>query len=432
MRRWRFWVIAAVLAVWWWVGLKIGYPPTEEQLLVGLWPVFWTRSLCFGLIIVSFWFWYKIFIEFKLSSLYFYFVLVLSLSPTLFGLFWLHPVESLKWFLFSGIFWLSSRWKRKSLVLPIIFLLAFSFWQNKEKARIWEIYEPTRAKLEVTEKFIREDNLIEKIELPLWWRRISYNKISWMMSSTLKELISFWDLEPWFFQEIHPAGKKALILFYWPGFLLALLGLYSGLQGKKMNYKKMLGYLGCLAFFGYLFSKSDGSLRYSLILPFLAFLIAEALIFLRKSKLYLMIFLLLFFYGYQAFIYDLSNRPDYWLDNRPLVYKYFFETVRNLPGKIQVTDRVANAVLYCQYFLGGRCDANFTLAGFNFKESPPQRDISYAGFEGEFVGPNFKNFFPDNITKRLTDDGFEVVSFRALRDNIANQYGFNLVVAKLK
>ena len=66
MRRWRFWVIAAVLAVWWWVGLKIGYPPTEEQLLVGLWPVFWTRSLCFGLIIVSFWFWYKIFIEFKL------------------------------------------------------------------------------------------------------------------------------------------------------------------------------------------------------------------------------------------------------------------------------------------------------------------------------------------------------------------------------
>ena len=61
-----------------------------------------------------------------------------------------------------------------------------------------EIYEPTRAKLEVTEKFIREDNLIEKIELPLWWRRISYNKISWMMSSTLKELISFWDLEPWF------------------------------------------------------------------------------------------------------------------------------------------------------------------------------------------------------------------------------------------
>ena len=70
-----------------------------------------------------------------------------------------------------------------------------------------EIYEPTRAKLEVTEKFIREDNLIEKIELPLWWRRISYNKFSWMMSSTLKELISFGIWSPGF-SEIHPAGKK--------------------------------------------------------------------------------------------------------------------------------------------------------------------------------------------------------------------------------
>jgi len=432
MRRWRFWVIVAVLAVWWWLGLKIGYPPTEEQLLVGLWPVFWVRMVSFGLVIFSLFFWKKIFYKYKRDSLYFYFVLAICLSPTFFGWFWFYPVEALKWFLFSGIFWLSSRWKQKALVLPIIFLLVFSFWQNKEKARIWEIYEPARAKIEVTEKFMREDSLIEKIELPLWWRRISYNKISWMLSSTLKELISFWDLEPWFFQEIHPAGQKALILFYWPGFLLALLGWYSVLQGKKKNNQKMLGYLWCLAFSGYLFSRSGGSFRYSLTLPFLALLIAEGLEFLTRYKIYFLISLFLFFYGYQAFIYDLSNRSDYWLDNRPLVYKHFFEIVRNLPGKIQITDRVANAVLYCRYFLRQQCDDRFMMAGFNFKDFPPQKGITYAGFEGEFVGPNFKNFFPDNITKRLTDDGFEVVSSKALRDNIANQYGFNLVVAKLK
>ena len=70
------------------VGGIENWLPADRRTAVGwIMAGFWTRSLCFGLIIVSFWFWYKIFIEFKLSSLYFYFVLVLSLSPTLFGLF---------------------------------------------------------------------------------------------------------------------------------------------------------------------------------------------------------------------------------------------------------------------------------------------------------------------------------------------------------
>ena len=85
-----------------------------------------------------------------------------------------------------------------------------------------------------------------------------------------------------------------------------------------------------------------------------------------------MIFLLLFFYGYQAFIYDLSNRPDYWLDNRPLVYKYFLKLSEIYPEKFRSLIGWPMRFFTVNIF-GGRCDANFTLAGFNFKESPPKR-----------------------------------------------------------
>lgn len=432
MLRWRFWVIVIILAVWWYLGLRINYPPTEEQLLIGLWPVVWTRMFCFGLAVGAFWFWKNILAKFKLEKLYYYFVLVMCLSPTFFGWFWLHPSESVKWFLVSVIFWMSSRWNKKGLILPVIFLLVFSFWQNNDKAKIWENLENKRAVFEVTQKFGREDSLIDKIDQPLWWRRISYNKYSWMLSSNLKEFISFWNLETWFFQEIDPTGQKALIMFYWPEFILAVLGLYYWLKRKDNIKNRLLWSWLILAMSGYLFSKLSDTLRYSLTLPIIAILIAEAWVNITQYKIYFGLFLFFVFYGFQAFGFDLNKRPDYWLDNRPLVYKYFFETTRNIDGHIQVTDRVANALLYCKYFLGRQCKEKFEMTGFNFKDSPPIKDITYAGFEGEFIGPNFENKYEGNIADSLTGSGFEVISVKPIRDNIANQYGFNLVVATYK
>jgi len=417
------------------IGINVNYPPSSEQLLLPF-SANLSRILFFTLFTATLLGWYRV-VRFHFSeNIALFSVWAVALSPMSFGLWLLHPWEGLKLFLIVwGIYLLRKfklNWKWIGLLTIILFLV--NYFQYFDKARIFSVLNVKSTQEEINLRLINEDTLSFKIDLPLWWRRASYNKYSLSMRSVLREFISFWNLETFFFQEITPSGQKSLTMFYWPVVMMFVLGIYH-IYRKKDKSLPLVYFLFYLAFLNYIFSTGAENWRWLLCLLPISLLVAYGYESLIKYRFWLVLFIFLSLYGFQAFFYDFSKRHDYWLDNRPYVYEHFFNYFKKMDLKesdlIIVTDRVGRSKEYCYYYLGEKCDQNFIFDSFNLYEKPGFKYTYYAGFIGEFVGPDFNNNFPPDVILRIEFLGLKVIDQYKLRDSIAYSYGDTIIISKV-
>jgi len=294
------------------------------------------------------------------------------------------------------------------------------------------------AKNEVTSRFMAEDSLRIKMELPLLWRRIGYNKLFVTYKQVVGEVLPFFDLETLFFQEVHPMEQKSVVMFYWPEVFLLILGLYVLTTSKiKKETNGLLLALLILGFVNYMLSNTVVYQRLELLLLPLGIVVALGLsqILRHVRPLGVAYAVLVIYAGYTNW-YDITHRADYWLDNRPLVYKYWYEGIKtanvdNFP-KITVSTLIGTSQNYCWFYLGDVCkDGKFVFNSFDLTKGNIDNGL-YAGFTGEFVGSRFKNDFSADWDNELSSKGLELISKENIRDTVAYKYGndIGLVVKK--
>lgn len=140
-----------------------------------------------------------------------------------------------------------------------------------------------------------------------------------------------------------------------------------------------------------------------------------------------MIFILIV-YGWTSHLFDFSKRPDFWLDNRPLVYRNLYLKIGDRTGNnVYVTDLIGDSKRYCQYYLGGRCD-KFVFGIGGGREF--QKGDWQIGFMGEFVGRDFNNKFDNQSKMKLAELGWRVTDGFKIRDSVAYGYGDEIIMAQ--
>ena len=115
-------------------------------------------------------------------------------------------------------------------------------------------------------------------------------------------------------------------------------------------------------------------------------------------------------------------------------FKFWFENLKKIDyskyQRIQVTTMIGEAKAYCYFYLGDECNQDkYVFSGFDLSKEPPVCNSIYAGFAGEFTGPDFKNNIPENWKQLTEDKGYEFIANEKLLDNIADKYGNNIGLA---
>jgi hypothetical protein len=141
-----------------------------------------------------------------------------------------------------------------------------------------------------------------------------------------------------------------------------------------------------------------------------------------------MVFLVI--YGFFTNIYDMKIRPDFWLDNRPIVYDFWYRNLithkKESGQKVFISTLIGDSQRYCRYYLRSDCDLkNIKFASFDISSGVIESGI-YLGFEGEFVGPQVKNEFVGDWKKKIADKGLVMVESSYVRDTVAFRYGNNI------
>jgi len=431
----RYWlaIIGVVNIVWVFVASRLDYPPSFEQIEIGM-PVLWQRILCFLIVYMG-----ALFFSSKIMHLGKWFSLVVASSPFVFGLWYLHPVESIKFcvglLLLSKLF--DSKHKSLWVIGFCILVVVVNYLQSSSKAKMFYLFNNERLTAEVNLRFLAEDDLTYKVDLPNVVRRIAYNKISFLTRDILKEVTSYWNIEDVFFQEMHPGSKKSLVLMLWPTLILFFLGVANIDLFRKGRLLSLLFATLIVGYVNFLSSGANDNTRYTLSLPFLGLLISGGMIVARRYLWVSVLVLSLTFYGWQLGIQDLLIRPDYWLDNRPIVYQKVYEAILKtnyISGKYVVTDLMGRSKDYCKYYIGNVCDKNFSFGGFpnQVKNEKFVDDTVYAGFIGEFLGSDFNNYFSNDFENKILGMGFEKYSLAKIRDSVAYRYGDAIFVGVKK
>jgi len=435
-------VIQSILAI------VINYPPTEEQLKIllfldingnfSLWLLRFLSLILLGLVLRV---WQKAISEkiFKWS------LVMLLISPTFFVLWYLFPLMLLKVFLVMSVIYLiiGNKFNRYLLVLFLILgIVGYNRLILNNRAAVFNKLSFRDAQNEVTTRFVTEDSLKSKIELPLWWRRIAYNKIFFVYKQVTAEVLPFFDLETLFFQEVTPVGQKSIVMWYWPEMYVLIFGIYFWLKrkDKKLNRNILLMFL--VAITDFVFSEGASYRRLFLIMWPTSIIMAiawEEMIILSKKKYILASWclgvvgvLLISAFGFN--FYDLKVREEYWFDNRPLVFQFWYKNLSKIDlnnyQKIYISSLVGDPKAYCNFYLGKVCeDKKWIFKNFNLAEDKINNKTIYAGFAGEFVGPKFKNDVSSDWQKQVELRGISFLAVRNLRDTIANQYGNEVAVA---
>lgn len=423
------------------IGL-LNYPPTEEQLFIlekftfdsqiGLTVLKFLSLIIFG---ISVWLIAKQVATVFSKKVALVAVGLLLISPSLWVAVCSYPFLVFK---IAVVSW-GWQYRNSKLVLATILttLVIINILFLGYKPAILSKISFKDASAEVNGRFMAEDSLRTKIELPLWWRRISYNKYFMVYKQSLGEVLPFFDLETLFFQEVNPMEQKSVVMFYWPEVFLFMVGLYVIGNSKAKNMFSFWGYLVVVSLVNYLVSEGAVYQRLILIMLPISIIIGLGLVKLIKYNYYLagmMVMVLL--YGLVTNSYDLKVRPDFWLDNRPLVYDYWFSQLALIPkekvSRVFVSTLVGDSKKYCHYYLGNKCEEyNFSYGSFDLSKGVPENGI-YLGFEGEFIGSRFKNDFPENWQQIIANNGLELVGSKKIRDTVAFRYGNNigLVVKK--
>jgi hypothetical protein len=417
----------------------IKYPPTLEQLHLGVYnptSLWLVRMGSLALLLAATFFVFRLIS--KKGRLYFW---IFVLASPAFSFIWMcHPLDSLKIFIISASFYLISRFQKiriaTALTCAILLLLNLAIF--KENPKILETLSFKRSQEEVTLRFNIEDNLKPHIQIPILVRRIGYNKYFLILKNSVNESLSFFDFETIFFQEVHPMGQKAFVIFFWPEMYLLCLGTWFILI-KRRPIKTVVLPLLFLSFIYFITSNTSIERRLFLTLYPLSILLAECVstVFVINSakwvKIGTTLLLLLSFYGWITNYYDRFVRPDYWLDNRPIAYNSFLSFLKNSNEKynqIVVPETLYATKDYCRYYLKD-CEI-FRIENFDLSKQIADKDMLYVGFIGNFVGPNRENSFPSDLNSELGRTGLEILQKTHILNNIASGYGQELLIVRVK
>jgi len=294
----------------------------------------------------------------------------------------------------------------------------------------------------VTVRISSEDTLNPRIFAPLWWRRVAYNKYFFVYKNVLSEVLPFFDIETIFFQEVHPMEQKSVVMFYWPEMYLFVIGGYFLMKIKNKRITNLLVVCLGISLANYLFSNGEKGLRMIFLILPISVILAQAVVNLGRLKnegykvagFFLFLLMLVTAYSFGVNFYDLTSRREYWFDNRPLAYQFWYENLKKMDlsnfSKIQVTTLIGDSRAYCRYYLGEICDQpKMVFNNFNAVSEQTASGSVYAGFAGEFVGPKFKNDIDENWQGLAESQDWIFVDKIRLRDTIANQYGNDIGLA---
>lgn len=429
------------------IAVLINYPPTEQQLsllsifsLGGNFSLWLLRFCSIGLLL---WF-LKIWKQLVGEDLYKWSALLLGISPAFFTLWYMYPFLIVKlliltWFL-NVIF--SKKIKNFWFILMVLLgVVLFNKYVLLYDPAIFHKFSFKDAQREVTVRFVSEDSLLEKITLPLWWRRAAYNKYFFTYKEIVGEILPYFDLETLFFQETPPTEQKSMVMWYWPEIYVFVIGIYFCLNKKYRDLNKKLWLLLGISIIDFIFSEGQNYLRHlTTMLPIsivMAIAWKEMITLARKKYLWAnicsyLIGILLFF-SFVFNFYDLKSRKEYWFDNRPLAFEFWFNNIKKIGidnySKIYVSSIVGDSKIYCKYYFGKLCqEKRWVFKSFDLTEKNDDKRVIYAGFAGEFVGPRYKNDLSAEWKEEIKYKGIILKDIKNLRDTIANQYGNEVAV----
>lgn len=409
----------------------LNYPPTFEQLIFPLtasWQLWLVRFLTLSLVFVTLlqvsrwlaerakvWFWFLV-----------------LLSPVSFLLVMSYPISALKLALVILVIKKTGRTtlaKAAGLILIAFFLLTINIKISKNIPPLLPRLSFPVIQAELTDRFNKEYLLRPGNHIPLAIKRIAYNKYFFLIKDIGEETLRFADVETLFFGENHPLSQKSEPVFFWSQFGLFLLALWVWSKNKK-NVTDKVGLLLSAAVVYFLTTGGQAYSRHLVTFLFLAGIMAEALPRLLHNgwPLRLVTYGLLFFalYGGLAHFVDRLKRPGYWLDNRPLVYQIYFDSLPTEKyDQVFAADLFGYAAKYCRYFV--KDCRKFTFANFQMTELLPRKNTLYIGFNGNFFGVDpFRNFDArDDLVVDSQRIGFIHSAF--IRDNVANGYGQRII-----
>jgi len=433
----------------------INHPPTPEQLTLIL-PVLklgigipaivlWClRLLSYLLLLLSLLYLYQTSRKYFDAKISLFASLLIHASPAFFSLWFLHPFVSFAICLTS---WLVKNYYYRKNTQPIqrqifylgsIFLLLFIINTNFhiQKSPFLDKIKLSRSQEEVIKRFMKEDTLKERIKFPIFFRRISYNKYYFTYKDLIKEIIGFFDLESIFFQEIHPLSQKSFVLFFWPEFLLFLLGLYWLIAHGSTSQKKYITLLTIIAGINFATRSGPPYLRLSLLLFPLGLIVASSIKFMESGakKIKKATVGLIILYSIITNYYSLLQNYHFWFDNREIAYDFIYKSLQEINlqnyNKIYITSLIGDPRSYCLYYLKDCPEEKFSFHSFDLTSKNSQTKELYAGFIGEFLGKRIDNIFPPAATEEVRGKSLRILYQKKLRDSVAFQYGHQLIIAE--
>ncbi len=424
--------------------MLFGYPVAEQQIVIlnyfGIGGILWLwvlRFFSFVLLFVVVWVWKQAIVKVLDGHIALISAIIVIITPIFFVFGLVYPLICIKLLFF--VIGIGLGLKNKIYFGMLAFLLIVFNWQILgNRAAIFSKLNMKDAQTEVTKRISSEDSLKESLNMPLWWRRISYNKYYFTYKQILAEALPFFDFESIFFQEINPFAQKSIVIFYWPEMYLFVLGLYYIYIFKNRKMFEFLFILIVIAWIDFVFSEGAAYKRLVLVVFPLSVVISLAfynlILLVKKSNVLAslaFVFVSVFItFGFINSFLDLNSRIQYWLDNRPLAFEFWYSELSRLNldnySKIQVSSMIGDSKQYCFFYLGHICDdRKFVFENFDLTKDKSINSV-YAGFAGEFVGSRFKNDIDGSWSN---NSNFKLVSKQSLRDTIANQYGNDIGVA---
>ncbi len=381
------------------LGILINYPPLSGQLIPGI--DIWFLRL--PILLLSAWGIYK------WANKWQGFILVLS--PIYFALWYFYPlllIELMVWV------WTIEkiRGNKKWIVLLVVLsILRIGF--QKGKVDVYEKIIPRKLSEEIMERVKSEDILTYKTNLPLKFRRLSYNKPVFAIKNILQESVKFLDVETIFFGEFHPLSQKGIVVYYWPQSFLLIVGVYFYFR-KKIKFDLKTYLIGSFVYF--MISKEISFLRFSILWITLSFLIALAMEKINKYWKILVVLVLLYSFGVNAYNFLLLKGK--WFDNRAMAMEF---CMKNLPkdGDNYITRIFGNEKKYCRYY-----DKNCVL---NEKIDEAKNICVFAG---ELLGRQWNNTIDDRWQDLWRGKGYKFVKILQMYDSIAYGYSDYLVVGE--
>jgi hypothetical protein len=413
-------------------GMALGYPPSAVQVSLGI-DVNIVRIISW--LILGFginYFFNSLAVEWNKFGLRVAMLMVI-ISPSIKALWLIDPwISMYLGLLLAGLALYFKSRNNLGLIVIAATIFIFNFWQYGNNSSIFRVFNIEKTSTEVISHFLGEDSLSEKIDFPLFFRRLGYNKYFFVVKNLAKEGLGFINFESWFFQEFHPSDTKSFVILFWPAVMPFLIGLWFLADRKEKRKQNFILLLIGLALLNYFFNNGPIYLRQILAVLPLVLIIGEGLTVIKKWKWLMGLMIFLLFYGFQAGIYDWKNQMEYWFDNRPLAYDYIFKTIKTLDVSdrtVEVTGLIGDSKMYCRYYLGKICDSStFIFDSFDLREGH-QTNKYYIGFMGEFLGSDFNNNFPQNWRQKINDKGLKIVSEIKVKNTIAYRYGDYLLVA---